>query len=78
MSKTLRSRGHRALIAVIVATRREKALTQRQLADKLKKPHSYISKIEAGERRLDVVEFIALAQALGVEPETLFRRVVRW
>jgi len=78
LPKTLRSRGHRALIAILVATRRDAQLTQRQLADRLQRPQSFVSKIEAGERRLDVVEFVAIAKALKVEPGVLFERFLRW
>ena len=78
MSKTLRSKGHRALLAVLVATRRDAGLTQAELAKRLDKPPSYIAKIEIGERRLDVVEFVALAKALKVEPAVLFDRFLRW
>lgn len=78
MIKTLRSKGHRALIAVLVATRRESKLTQRQVAERLKKPHSYISKIETGERRMDVVEFTAIARAMKVSPVMLYERFIAW
>ena len=77
-SKTLRSREHRALCAVLVATRREAGLTQAQLAERLKKPASYIAKIEIGERRLDVVEFVALAKALKLDPRKVFDRFLSW
>ena len=49
--KHLRSARHRALIAVIVEARPAAALTQRQLAAKLKRSNSFVRKIEAGERR---------------------------
>jgi transcriptional regulator with XRE-family HTH domain len=78
MSKTLRSRTHKALIAVLVGTRREAGLTQRDLAKKLHRPHSWVSKIETGERRVDVGEFMEIARALKVDPVALFTRVVRW
>jgi transcriptional regulator with XRE-family HTH domain len=78
LAKTLRSRGHRALMAVLVASRREAGLTQAQAAERLGKPSSYIAKIEIGERRLDVVEFVALAKALKVDPAVLFDRFLRW
>lgn len=78
MRKTLRSRRHRALITVVVATRLENKITQRDLADRLGKSHSFISKFESGERRLDVIEFTELAEALKVDPEVLFARYLRW
>jgi len=78
LPKTLRSRGHKALLAVLVASRREAGLTQRQLAERLKLPPSVIGKIETGERRLDVVEFTAIARALKLEPLTLYERFLAW
>lgn len=77
-NKSLRTKAHRSLLAVLVASRREAGLTQRQLADRLGKPSSYISKIELGERRLDLVEFVGIARALKLEPEVLFVRFLRW
>jgi transcriptional regulator with XRE-family HTH domain len=78
LSKTLRSKEHRALLAVLVASRREAGLTQAQLAKRLKKPPSFISKIEIGERRLDVVEFAAIAKALEIDPRKMFDRFLSW
>lgn len=78
LAKSLRSRRHRALLAVLVGSRKEAGLTQRQLATKMKRPQSFIAATETGERRLDVVEFFEVAAALGVEPMALFERVARW
>ena len=77
-SKTLRSREHRALCAVLVATRREAGLTQAQLAERLGKPASFIAKIEIGERRVDVVEFAAISKALKLDPRKMFDRFLGW
>jgi transcriptional regulator with XRE-family HTH domain len=41
-------------------------LTQRELATKLRKPHSYVWKIESAERRIDPIEFIAWCHACGI------------
>lgn len=78
MAKTLRSRGHKALLAVLVASRREAGLTQRQLAERLRWPPSVLGKIEVGERRLDLMEFTAIARALKLEPMTLYERFLAW
>jgi transcriptional regulator with XRE-family HTH domain len=77
-TKSLRSPPHRAVITVIAATRREAGLTQEDLAKRLRWHRSTIAKIEAGERRVDVAEFIKIAEALKVAPELLFTRVLRW
>lgn len=78
MAKSLRSKRHRALIAVLVGSRKAAGMTQERLAEKLGQPQSFISKIESGERRLDVVEFIEVAKAMQIDPVTLFKRVVQW
>lgn len=48
--------------------RHQKNLTMRELGDRLNIPHSYISKIEHCERRLDVVEFTRYCKALEIDP----------
>lgn len=57
---------------MLVAARRDSGIRQQKLAEKLKKPQSFIAKYEGGERRIDVIEFIAIARALGVDPVKLF------
>jgi transcriptional regulator with XRE-family HTH domain len=43
----------------------------------LKRPQSFVSKFERGERRLDVLEFREVAQALGIDPIRFLRRLYR-
>lgn len=75
--KTLRSRENDVLIRLLVKTREEAGLTQRDLARILKRSQSFVGRFETGERRLDVVEFVAVAKALKVDPIELFARFVR-
>ena len=76
LRKTLRSRSHRALVDALVAARAHAGLTQRQLAARLKRPHSFVGRMEAGERRVDVVEFIEIARVLGANPREMFERLL--
>lgn len=50
-------------------------LTQRELALRLNKPRSFVSKIESCERRLDIVEFTAIARALELAPGELMQAI---
>ena len=52
----------------LIAARTAGSLTQVELAKKLKKPQSFVSKYERGERRLDVIEFFEVSRALGIDP----------
>ena len=76
LRKKLRTHGHRKLIGVLAKTRKAAGLTQRDLASRLKRPHSFVGRLEAGERRLDVVEFIEVARALDVDPAKLFAQLI--
>ena len=73
MQKSLKSAEYARLIEVLVAARHEAGIRQHALAKKLGRPQSFIAKYEGGERRIDVVEFIAIARALGADPLKLFR-----
>jgi transcriptional regulator with XRE-family HTH domain len=50
-------------------------LLQADLAKRLKKPQSYISKVESGERNLDVIEFMTYCQALELDPSKWLKRL---
>jgi transcriptional regulator with XRE-family HTH domain len=50
-------------------------LTQRELARRLQRAHSFVGKIESGERQLNVLEFCEYVEALGAEPSSLIARV---
>ena len=69
--KHLRSAKHQALTAAIAAARHAAGLTQRELAAKLRRSNSFVWKLEAGERQLNVLEFIEIAQILGIKPSVL-------
>ncbi|MCK1434967.1 helix-turn-helix transcriptional regulator [Bradyrhizobium sp. 15] len=77
MEKSLKSAEYARLIALLVATRHKAGVRQQALAKKLRKPQSFVAKYEGGERRVDMIEFIAIAEALGADPLKLFRRFVR-
>ncbi|HEU4601366.1 MAG TPA: helix-turn-helix transcriptional regulator [Steroidobacteraceae bacterium] len=73
--KSLRSADHQRLIALLVAAREKAGLTQQQLADLLGKPQSFVAKYEGGERRIDVIEFVAISQALEFDPARAVREI---
>ena len=53
--------------SLLVDARKKRNLTQVELARRLDRPQSYVSKYERGERRLDVVEFLQIARALNID-----------
>ena len=67
MAKTLGSKRHQALIALLVERREAAGMTQAQLADRLGEYQSFVARPESGQRRVDVVEFLELAEVLGFD-----------
>lgn len=77
MSKTLRSPRHEALRALIRKHRKDAGLTQAQVAERLDRYQSYVAMMEAGERRIEVIEFIEIAEAIGFDPSSAIKRLQR-
>jgi transcriptional regulator with XRE-family HTH domain len=57
-----------------IQARKSAGLTQVGLADRLRRPQSFVSKYERGERKLDVIEFCEVCRALGIDPVAFLRR----
>ena len=68
MTGSIHTDVYRHLIGRLVEARNAAGLTQQTLADRLGKSQSYVAKVEGFERRLDVVEFLAMARAVGADP----------
>jgi transcriptional regulator with XRE-family HTH domain len=75
MRKSIYSERHERFCALLKAARKEAGLTQKQVAKRLRAYPSYVSRYERGDRRLDVVEFLAVAEALGLEPAKVLAKV---
>lgn len=65
-----------AVLRVLLAERRKQAkMTQAQLAKKLGWDQSTVSMLENGQRRIEVIEFIEIAEAIGFDPGELLKTV---
>ncbi len=60
---------------LMIGARKSANLTQAELAKRLSRPQSFVSKYERGERRLDVVEFLEVAKSLGMDPADLIKEL---
>jgi transcriptional regulator with XRE-family HTH domain len=68
---------YRVVGACLAAARRRANVTQQQLAARLGKPQSFVSEYERGQRRVDVVEFLLITQAIGTDPLAIFTEIVK-
>lgn len=75
--KSTHTEQYRSLLALMRASREERGITQQELARRLGKPQSYVSKAEMGERRLDVLEFLQFMRAIEGEPLAVLRQLER-
>ena len=67
-----------AEVGAALADARERAgLTQQQLARRLRKPQSFVSNYERGQRRIDILELLRIVEVLGADPLGLFREILR-
>lgn len=78
MTKSVFTAAYDAFCRQLVAERKKAGMTQAALAEVLGKPQSFVSKYERGERRLDVVEFVQIAAAIGLDPHDLIDGLMKY
>ena len=71
MARSLHTADYDYFRSLLIAARERSGLTQAQVAAKMRRPQSFVSKYENGERRLDVVEFVQVCMAVGVSPQSI-------
>ena len=75
MVNSLHTPEYQNFCSLLVTAREASGMTQADIAARLGRPQSFVSKYESGERRLDVVEFIQVCLALGIEPQAIINAV---
>lgn len=75
MKKSIHSDEYSAVLKKLTQMREEAGLTQRDLAEKLDRENSFVWRIEHGERRLDVVEFFWVCEALGQDAKEIYGKL---
>ena len=74
INKTIFDPKYKSMIKSLVQIRNQQGISQRELADRLKRAHSYIGRIETFERRLDVVDLINICKALGLTNKEILKQ----
>jgi hypothetical protein len=75
MKKSTFSPEYEFVLKKLVEMRKAAGLTNRQLAEKLNRENSFVWRIEHGERRLDVVEFFWVCEALGQDAKEIYGKL---
>ena len=68
---------YESLLESLISARKAVGLTQQELALRLTKPQSFVSKYERRERRLDVVEFVTICRSIDLDPCRIIRKIER-
>jgi transcriptional regulator with XRE-family HTH domain len=77
MEKSTHTTEYAALRAELLSARKKAVLSQRDLAAILDVPHSWVAKVESGERRIDLVEFCWFLSACGLDPFVVSERLIQ-
>jgi transcriptional regulator with XRE-family HTH domain len=75
MEKAIHSRKGANFRALLVEAREKAGLTQQDVAARLNKTQSFVSYYEKGSRRLDVLEFLEVAEVLRADPVKIIRQL---
>ncbi|MFW9265012.1 helix-turn-helix domain-containing protein [Nostoc sp. CALU 546] len=78
MPKSVFSEEYNRFRQLLIEARKTAKLTQAELSAKLELPQSYVSKYERGERRLDVIEFLQVAQVLEIDPLAFIKELLKY
>lgn len=73
--KTITTKRHKCLVKWLRAERIAKGLSQAYVAKRLRRYQSWIALLESGQRRLDVVEFLAIAKVIGFDAVKMLRKL---
>lgn len=73
MGKSLHTQRYARFRRLLVEARKASGLTQIQVAKRLRATQSYVSKCELGERRVDLIELLDFADAVGFDPCEILR-----
>ncbi|MEI6564480.1 MAG: helix-turn-helix transcriptional regulator [bacterium] len=68
VEKSIYSQDYRATLAWLRKRREENGLTMREVGERLGVHHSWVGRIEQGDRRLDMAEFVMLCKVIGCNP----------
>jgi transcriptional regulator with XRE-family HTH domain len=76
MARTTHQTDYQTLLELLRAARTVRGVTQIALANRLGNTQTFVSKVERGERRIDVGEFVDFCSALDIDPIEMLRKYI--
>jgi len=77
VEKTLTSETHSKLVRMLIDKREAAGITQTELASRLGEYQSFVARLESGQRRIDVVEFIQLSRVLEFDAKRFIEELIK-
>ena len=78
LTKSVHTKNYANFLQLLVEARKSAGVTQEDIAERLNRHQSFVSKYENGERRVDLVEFLEIANAIGFDPIGFIRRLQKY
>lgn len=75
MARSFGTRRHAALVAFLRERREKAGLTQQDVARRLKRYQSFVADYEGGQKRIDAVLLVEIAEAVGFDPREAIKAV---
>jgi HTH-type transcriptional regulator/antitoxin HipB len=75
--KTIHSKRHKRLVQILIDERKKAGIRQVELAQRLKRSQTWVARMEGRGRRIDVVEFLALAEIIGFDAAKIIGQLLR-
>lgn len=76
MAASVHTQAHKAIVKAFIEARTDAGILQADLAKRIGRDQSFVSRIETGQRRLDILEAFVIARAMGYDPAEFLKRLV--
>lgn len=77
MPRSVYTAAYGEVVTTLVGLRKRAGMTQRELAEALGREQNFVARVETGQRRVDMVEFVWLCEACGEDPEAEVARLTK-
>ena len=74
---TIVTKRHQKLVEILVAARKQAGVRQAELARRVGKTQTFVTRFEAGQRRIDAIELLALCEIIGLDPLKVVRKLLK-
>lgn len=75
LTKSVHTKNYARFLSLLIEFRKNARVTQEEVAERLNRHQSFVSKYENGERRLDLIEFLEIADAIGFDAIAFIRKI---